>query len=163
MTSPPTSDPRFRPFRGASWALYLVVAIGYSSLVIYSVTKSVFEMSPGRPSSSTTKPIGECVGRARASFETLETERRRLGVDHAVDADQRWLVFRTGWMRDVRQLEAECDLDDSSRVELKRTFDLLERVMDLATVQATQVSGQLGPALDEVRASLTALEASPGR
>ncbi len=163
MASPtPTSDPRFRPFRGASWALYLLVAVGYSFLVIYSVTKSVFEMSPGRPSSSIAKPLPECVGRARASLDALETERRKLGADHAVDADQRWLVFRTGWMREVRQLEAECDLDEPSRTELKRTFELLERVMDLATVQATQVAGQLGPALDELHDSL-ASQGSAGR
>lgn len=156
--APPNPNARYRPFRAAAWGLYLVVAVGYSSLVIYSVTKSVFEMSPARPTTVASKNLTACVTGLRGSFDALEQERRRLGAEHAVDADQRWLGFRNGWMREVRQLEAECDLDEPSRAELKTTFEMLERVMDLATVQATQVAGQLGPSLDETRAHLEALE-----
>ncbi|MBL8920746.1 MAG: hypothetical protein JNJ54_17920 [Myxococcaceae bacterium] len=160
MTAP-APDPRLRPFRGAAWALYLVVSVGFSSLVIFSVTKSVFEMSPGRPEAVPVQTPAVCASRLTALFEELEAERRNLSsIGKAAEADQRWMTFRNGWMVRMRALEAECALDEPLRSELKIAFTRLHQVMDLATVQATQVAGQLGPALDAFRAALAALPAS---
>lgn len=162
MSAPVTKpDARFRPFRAASWALYLTVAVGYSSLVIYSVTKSVFEMSPDRPVVASTKTVAECVTGLRSAFDELEAERHQLGAAHALDADQSWLGFRNRWMKGFRQLESECALDDDGRAGLKDTFAKLERVMDLSTVQATQVASQLGPSLEAFRAGLGELQRQP--
>lgn len=162
MSAPATKpDARFRPFRAASWAFYLFVAVGYSALVIYSVTKSVFEMSPDRPVVAADKPVAACVAGLRAAFDDLETRRHLLGASRAVDADQDWLTFRNGWMKGFRQLEAECTLDEAGREALKASFAKLERVMDLSTVQATQVASQLGPSLETFRAGLAELEKQP--
>jgi hypothetical protein len=162
MSAPTTKpDARFRPFRAASWAFYLFVAVGYSGLVIYSVTKSVFEMSPDRPVVAANKPGAACVAGLRTSFDDLETRRQKLGATRAVDADQQWLTFRNGWMKGFRQLEAECTLDEPDRAALKESFARLERVMDLSTVQATQVASQLGPSLEAFRAGLAELERQP--
>jgi hypothetical protein len=153
----PANDPRLRPFRALSWALYLVMSVGFSSLVIFSVSKSVFEMSPGRPPVATTRSVPECVSGLSAAFADLERERAALGQKRAVGADQAWMVFRNGWVRRMRELEATCDVEAKDREALKNAFSGLHEVMDVATVNATQVSGQMGPALDAFRAQLEAL------
>ncbi|MCA2977802.1 MAG: hypothetical protein INH41_02840 [Myxococcaceae bacterium] len=154
----PSNDPRLRPFRAMSWALYLVVSVGFSGLVIFSVSKSVFEMSPGRPEAAEKRSVPECVAGLTAAFEELERERAALGRLKAVGADQGWMVFRNGWVRRARQLEATCDVEAPDREALRRAFAALHEVMDVATVNATQVSGQMGPALDSFRAQLGALD-----
>lgn len=132
--------------------------MGFSSLVIFSVTKSVFEMSPDRPKVAAVQPPAVCTNRLSALFDELEAARRDLSASgKAAEADQRWMTFRNGWMVRMRALEAECALDDPLRGDLKVAFARLNQVMDLATVQATQVAGQLGPALDAFRAALAAL------
>ncbi len=155
-TTPPTQA-QLRPYRGAAWALYLVVAVGFSSLVIYSVTKSVFQMSPDRPAPATAKSVEVCAAGLTALYDTLEGERQKLTAPRASEADRRWLTFRTGWMVRLRELEAECALEESERSELKVAFTGLNKVMDLSTVEATQLAGQLGPALDTFRQQLGAL------
>jgi hypothetical protein len=133
-----------------------VIAVGYSSLVIYSVTRSVFDMSPDRPTNTSVQSVDACVKGLSGLFDELEAERRQLtATGTAADADQRWMTFRNGWVVRMRGLEAQCDLEQ--RAELKIAFDQLNQVMDQATVQATQVAGQLGPALDAFRATLSTL------
>lgn len=154
------NDPRLRPFRGLAWALYLVMSVGFSSLVIFSVSKSVYEMSPGRPAAASTRSVAECASALSASFDELERERAALGRDRAVGADQAWMVFRNGWVRRMRELEATCDIEASDRQALKRAFGALHEVMDVATVNATQLSGQMGPALDAFRTQLKGLQGS---
>lgn len=160
MADTPTTDAaRFRPFRGAAWGLYLVVAVGYSCLVIYSVTKSVFEMSPEKPAQSSVQSVAACVTGLSGLFDELEGERKQLTVTgKAADADQRWMTFRNTWLVRMRSLEAQCAVDDSDRVELKRAFAELNQVMDQSTVQATQLAGQLGPALDTFKTTLGSLK-----
>jgi hypothetical protein len=158
VAEPTASDPKLRPFRGLAWALYLVMSVGFSSLVIYSVTKSVYEMSPGRPVAAATRSVPECVAALSASFDELERERAALGRQQAVGADQTWMVFRNGWMRRMRELEATCDVEAKEREALRKAFSGLHEVMDVATVNATQVSGQMGPALDAFRAQLQTLK-----
>ncbi|MDP3232638.1 MAG: hypothetical protein Q8N26_07665 [Myxococcales bacterium] len=157
MATPPPTQAQLRPFRGAAWALYLVVAVGFSGLVIYSVTKSVFQMSPNRPAPATAKSVEVCVAGLTSLFDSLEAERQKLTAPRASEADRRWLTFRTGWMVRLRELEAECALEESERSELRVAFAGLHKVMDLSTVEATQVAGQLGPALDSFRQQLSAL------
>lgn len=157
MATPPPTQAQLRPYRGAAWALYLVVAVGFSSLVIYSVTKSVFQMSPDRPAPAAAKSVEVCAAGLTSLFDILEAERQKLTAPKASDADRRWLTFRTGWMVRLRELEAECALDESGRSELKVAFAGLNQVMDLSTVEATQLAGQLGPALDAFRQQLGAL------
>lgn len=152
MTAPAPADPRFRPFRGLAWALYLVVAVGYSCLVIFSVTKSVLAMSPGRPEGGATLPVEACAGRLAELFSEVERERQALERVDSATADARWLTFRNEWMVRARQLESICAVEEPSRAGLKATFAALHAVMDHATVSATQLSGQLGPALDAFRA-----------
>ena len=161
MSTPPPSQAQLRPYRGAAWALYLIVAVGFSSLVIYSVTKSVFQMSPDRPAPAAAKSVEACTGGLVSLFQTLEAERLKLSAPLASDADRRWLTFRTGWMVSLRELEAGCALDDGERSELKAAFAGLNQVMDLTTVEATQLAGQLGPALDSFRQKLAALPGAP--
>lgn len=161
MAAPDPSHAKLRPFRGLSWALYLVMAVGFSSLVIYSVTRSVFEMSPKRPPPISVRSVPSCTAAMGTLFDELEAERRQLSVARASEADRRWLGFRTGWMVRLRELEAECALEDGERRELKNAFAMLNRVMDLTTVEATQLAGQLGPALDAFRARLSALNGAP--
>ncbi|MBE2247977.1 MAG: hypothetical protein IAE78_00425 [Myxococcus sp.] len=151
------SNARYRPFRGAAWALYLFVSVGFSSLVIYSVTRSVFQMSPTRPPPATARGVESCASELSGLFDTLANERQALSGPRAAEADVRWLAFRTGWLVRLRELEAECALDDDDRKPLKAAFAQLHHVMNLATVEATQLSGQLGPALDAFRQKLGAL------
>jgi uncharacterized protein YcbX len=157
MSSLPPSHAQLRPFRGVAWAIYLFATVGFSSLVIYSVTTSVFQMSPDRPAPVTAKSIETCTSDLSALYKTLEAQRQQLSAPPASDADRRWLSFRIGWMVRLRELEAECALDESARAELKAAFTGLTHVMDLATIEATQLAGQLGPALDSFRSKLAGL------
>lgn len=158
MAAPPATDPRLRPFRGAMWILYLIVSVGFSSLVIFSVTKSVFEMSPDRPVAGSVRTAAECTAGLSALFDELEVERRQLSaVGKVSEADHRWMSFRNAWIVRMRALEAECDLDSPGRADLKVAFARLNQVMDQSTVQATQLAGQLGPALDAFRKALAEL------
>ena len=42
-------DPQFRPYRAVSLGVYLVFTIGFSCLIIFSVYRSVLQMTPDRP------------------------------------------------------------------------------------------------------------------
>lgn len=158
MSAPPPKDPRFRPFRAVSWAVYLVVAVGFSSLIIYSVFRSVLNMTPSRPPSG--GPLlaeAECVTRARALFDELERERRALTeVAPTRQADQRFLKFRVDWHTRQQQLESQCAAGERPR--LKRAFATLDRLLDLYTTATVQFSGAVGPAVDELRRQLDGAE-----
>lgn len=156
MATGTPSDARFRPFRGAAWALYLIMAVGYSSLVIYSVTKSVMAMSPRAETNGTKLDAKACVSGVRELFGELSRTRHGLSADSVRDADKRWLAFRNEWVVRFNTLEDQCR--DVNEPALKRAFVELDRVMDHATVDATRLSGQLGPALDALSATLTELE-----
>ncbi len=157
MAAPP-SDQQLRPYRAVSWLAYLVMAVGFSSLVIFSVTKSVFSMTPARPGQVEALTEAQCADRLRALFVELDTERKAMGDTTARGADQRWLTFRNGWVGRSATLEAQCQLSDPARQPLKRAFALLNEVMDLSTIQSAQFEAQMGPSLDELRAQLEALQ-----
>jgi hypothetical protein len=145
---------RLRPFRGLAWGLYLFFAVGFSSLIIFSVFKSVLSMTPGAPEFPAS-PLTEvqCLDETRALFSELEA--RRKGLADASDvsrADQDFLTFRVAWLGRKRALEARCALDEREKVA--DALKALERVMDLYTTSSVQFAGGVGPATDELKALL---------
>lgn len=155
MSAPDPKDPRYRPFRTAAWALYLVVAVGFSALVVYSVFRSVVAMTPDHPTpSGQALPVAECTAQARALLERLDGQRRDFSKEEATKADQRFLVFRDGWLQDKRALESKCALGDPGREKLSRAFDELERLLDLYTTSSVQYAGGVGPTVETLRKKL---------
>lgn len=155
MNAPDPRDPRFRPFRTAAWAVYLVVAVGFSSLIVYSVFKSVVSMTPDRPAAAgQALPVAACVTSLRGLADELDAQRNAFSKADARQADQRFLEFRVGWLTRKRALEAQCAIGDPSREKLSDAFDELERLMDLTTTSSVQFSGAIGPVLESFRERL---------
>ena len=152
-----TSDPQrqFRPYRTAAWAGYLVVAVGFSLLIIVSVYRSVLAMSPPRVASEAGPVLseGECWGSVRQQFQELESGRKRLGeAPQVAHADQRFLEMRVNWLKRLRDLEAQCAV--SQRPQLKEALVDLEHLLDLYTTASVQFSGAVGPAVDDFKSRL---------
>lgn len=147
-------DPRFRPYRGLAWAGYLVFAVGFSSLIIFSVFKSVLSMTPDAPAfAGSSLDEAQCMGEARNLFTELESRRKGLGDSkEIVKSDQAFLDFRLDWLTRKRAIEARCGL--GSRPRVKATYDSLDRVMDLYTTASVQFAGAVGPATDELKTLL---------
>jgi hypothetical protein len=161
-----TQDPRYRPFRIGAYAFYLAVVSAFSLLVIRSVVTSVLAMSPSaRPEAEVTLSTRECLQRAEALFQELEQERAKLttGTFPASRTDDQWVRFRVEWMERYRDAESRCGLQSRApdRVRLRKVFDRLSRVMDLFTTAAVQYAGEIGGAVDEVRASLEEARRDP--
>ncbi|MHB8876075.1 MAG: hypothetical protein ACYC8T_20485 [Myxococcaceae bacterium] len=151
-----TKDPRFRPFRVTAYLTYIVVVVVFSSLIIFSVVRSVLAMTPPRlPESSTTLTVAECLERAEGLWRELEGRRKSLG-DHSAarQADSAWPGFRRQWLERHRQAEAVCALESKQRVALKEVFTRLERAMDLHTTHAVQYAGEIGPTVDAMRQAM---------
>lgn len=149
-------DPRFRPYRGLAWAVYLTVAVGFSSLIIYSVFKSVLTMTPDAPT-SVGSPLDEaqCLARAKTLFDELEVHRKSLAdAPDTSRADQAFLDFRLDWLKRKRDTEARCGLD--ARPRAQKAFASLERVLDLYTTASVQFAGGVGPAIDEFKSVVDA-------
>jgi hypothetical protein len=148
-------DPRFRPFRGAAWGVYLVVTCTFSLLIIVSVFKSVFAMSPGRPAGGPdVLTVAQCVGGARALFEQLEQERATHSDGPATTADGRFMDFRVDWLTRERKLESQCALEAPERAQLKRALGTLEHVLDLYTTSSVQFATVVAPSVEQLRAEL---------
>ena len=155
MSAPDPKDPRFRPFRTAAWALYLVVAVGFSSLVIYSVFRSVVAMTPDRPApAGQALPVADCTAQARALLDRLDAQSRDFSQPAATKADQRFLAFRDTWLRDKRALEARCGMGDPGREKLTAALDELEKLLDLYTTTSVQYAGAVGPTVESLRQRL---------
>lgn len=148
-TADDPKDPRFRPYRAVSLGIYLVVTIGFSCLIIFSVYRSVLNMTPDRP------PVGElrtedaCLGDARALFAELELQRQQAVGQSVRSSDQRFLKFRVDWLRRKRVSEASCGLENRDRV--RNAFSLLERALDLYSTASVQFAGTAGPTVDELK------------
>ena len=153
MAEADPKDPRFTPFRRAALGVYLVFAVTFSVLIIYSVFKSVLEMSPERPTfSGAALPEDECLRQARTLFAELEQERSRFVQVPAADAEKRFVAFRQPWLERARRVEAQCSV--ASRPTLESVFAQLEHVMDLYATSAAQFGGSIGPAIDALDKSL---------
>ncbi len=153
MNAKATSDRRFVRFRALSWAVYLVVAVGFSCLVIYSVFSSVFAMTPERPETHVGLRLEPraCL----AEFRRLAEELNRSRIDVVREgnprtADQRFLVFRTEWLQKKREIEARCAIEESDRSQLEETSAALEHLLDLYTTGTIQFSSAIGPTVDKV-------------
>jgi hypothetical protein len=155
MSDAPANDPRFRAFRGALWAVYLVVSVGFSLLIIFSVFKSVLSMTPERPPEGPdVLTVGQCVAGTRAMFEELDSARRAHSEGEATSADRRFLDFRNDWLSRKRRLEAECALGRPERHELRELLASLDRVLDLYTTGSVQFASAVGPSVERFRAQL---------
>lgn len=152
--TPDPKDPRFRPFRAFAWATYLVVATVFSLLVTVSVVRSVWRMTPPELPPAPEWSAGDCVRTAKALFDELESQRRRLTDGATVRrADADWLEFRSEWLGRYRQSEAHCH-----EPKARAAFVRLEEVLDLYTTGAVQLAGEMGPTLDAFRAALDAAQ-----
>ncbi|MEW5740472.1 MAG: hypothetical protein AB1938_16210 [Myxococcota bacterium] len=155
MSTADPKDPRFRPYRTVAWALYLLLAVGFSSLVVFSVFKSVFAMTPDRPEpSGQALPVVQCTAGARALIDRLEVQRRGFSDNEPTKADQRFLEFRVGWLKDKRALEAQCGLSEPGREKLSAAFGKLERLVDLYTTASVQYAGAVAPTLEALKRDL---------
>lgn len=153
-------DPRLRPFRVGTLAIYLVFSVGFSALVIYSVFKSVLEMTPGATRSGPEVYTREqCVRGARAMLEELEAQRKTYATAPAERADHRFLEFRIDWLARKRRLESGCGLAQADRGELRAAFGSLDRLLDLYTTASVQFAGSIGADLDRLQQRLERLEA----
>lgn len=154
MSAADPKDPRFRPWRGAAWVVYLVFSVGFSSLIIYSVFKSVLAMTPESPPAvGASKSEEDCLAEARGLFVELEGQRKGLAEAPVVtSADQAFLHFRVDWLQRKRNLEAQCGLD--RREKARAAFASLDRAMDLYTTASVQFTGGVGPTVDELKKRL---------
>ncbi len=154
----PPKDPRFRPFRFAAYALYLVVVSVFSVGIIVSVFKSVIAMSPARVADATSVLTPrECVEGLDKLWARLEDERRDFTrTQPAKGVDEEFTRFRVDWMRDFRELEGQCAVEARARRPLRTAFKRLEQVADGYTIHATQYAGEVGPLVDRFIRSLDA-------
>jgi hypothetical protein len=155
-------DPRFRPFRAVAWAFYLVVAVGFSSLIIFSVFKSVFQMTPDRQRPSPdVLTVTQCVNGAKAMFAELEQERANHAEPSSTAADRRFLEFRIDWLSRKRRLESECAIDAPDRTALKAALATLDHVLDLYTTASVQFASGVAPSVERLRAELDRAAPTP--
>lgn len=158
-------DPRFRPFRLAAYGVYLVLVFGFCGLLIYSVIKSVRELSPSAlPPSENVLGIRECVERAESLFAQLESEREGyLRGGDAREVGSRWSAFRVKWLTEFREVESRCaPASTRSRAQLRPIFVHLENLQDLYATEATQFGSALGPEVEKLRSSLKEARKDPG-
>jgi hypothetical protein len=166
--SPPVGakDPRFRNYRIAAYAVYLLIVCTFCLAVIVSVARSVRAMTPARRASSeTTLTVRECLQRAEALWTELEMHRKDLANprrNKTQEVDGEWSQFRVDWVDRFRILEAECAVESRARESLAKAFHQLDRVMDLYTTHAVQYAGEVGPAVDGLHEALNEAKRDPG-
>jgi len=158
--APKARNARYRPFRAVALGAYLLVVLTFSMLVIFSVVRSVLEMTPRKPLNVTERLDAKaCAVRAQELYEQLETRRQDLSsVQPAAEASLRWTSFRVEWVNGLRQAEASC-AEDALRRDV---FSRLETLENLYTTSAVQYSGEMGPAVDSFRRALSRLRADGG-
>lgn len=146
---PPAKDPRFRPFRGATYAVYLLAVTVFCVLVLISVLRSIDAMSPEKlPETSPPLTVAECVDGAGALYAELENARREMGGGAAAtEAALRWGDFRVAWLTRMRKLEASCATSSQSRPGLAPVFVQLKKLVEVHSTHAVQYSGEVGPAV----------------
>lgn len=155
MAAQNPKEPRFARYRLAMLALYLVMTIGFSVLIIWSVFRSVLAMSPATPVAGPTLSVAECSSKARGLFDELDARRRAVSSEPDVThADLRWNAFRLDWLGRSHQLESQCDLEEPSRAKLQAAFKQLDHSMELMTVNVGQFAGEVGPSLEAIRVAL---------
>lgn len=147
----------------AVWAIYFMAVGVFSSLVIYSVVKSVLTMTPKpRVDADRTLSVHECLGLADALFTELEGHRRALSDVKPVKLSaQDWVSFRQGWVQRLRDAQSTCAVESRSRTDLRELFERLDRLMDLYTTHAVQYAGEVGPFVDGFREAMDKARKDP--
>lgn len=141
-------DPRYRPFRIALWAVYLVVVAVSVGLAVRSIVKHLRE--PHRPAAAGALPtraaMRVCVNELEALHREQNTRAWRLADEISEgEAVERWQVWARGWEQRVEDLADRCRLDASDpdpqgfggRAELARARDA---VLALHRAYAAQVN-----------------------
>jgi hypothetical protein len=156
-------DPRFLRYRAAMYGLFIVVSAFFSVLIIVSVVRSVWAMSPpALAPAERTLTFRECLDAADHLWRDLDARRQQLTQQSPLrSADAAWYVFRLEWLDRYRSSEAECALESHDRAELKRLYGQLAYLMDLYTTSTVQYDGQVGPTVDAFRAALAEARKSP--
>src|SRR5690606_38604681 len=147
--TPPAKDPRFRPFRGAMYAVYFIAVTIFCALVLISVLRSIDAMSPEKlPEQSPPLTVRECVDGAEALYQELDQARRDMGGgEAATKAALRWGDFRVSWLERMRVLESQCATGSRGRPGLAPVFSQLKKVVEVHSTHAVQYSGEVGPAV----------------
>jgi hypothetical protein len=160
MAAADPQDPRFRPYRMAMWALYLVVAVGFSTLIIISVFSSVLKMSPSFPAAKgDAAPVSECLQGTKSLFAELEAGRQGLiRKEPVTTADLAWVQFRQDWVTRAHQLKARCAVDQPGREKLADVFKHLDEALNLYTTATVQFAGGVGPTVDALHEAMRAAE-----
>lgn len=171
--SPPVPrDPRYRPFRIALWAIYLLVVGVSSGLAIRSIVKNL--RGPSQTVAAGTLPTRAALRVCVVELEALHKEQNdrawRVGTEAGEgDAVHRWQVWSREWEQRVRDLAERCRLDAGDpdpqgfggREELARARDAVLAVHRGYTAQVNRFAQQevglaraATAALQEARAAL---------
>ena len=161
--SAPAKDPRYRRFRAAAYGLYIALVSAFSLMIIVSVTRSIAAMTPPRlPAAEPTLTVRECLDGAQTLWRELEREREALvNLSPARNVDQEWMLFRTQWLRQMRERESHCALGARDRASVKAVYSRLEQVLDLYTIHAVQYAGEVGGAVDNLHEAFEVARSSP--
>lgn len=148
-----------RVFRVITIGAHLLFSTAFSGLIIYSVFKSVLEMTPGRvPPGPEVYSLSQCVQGGEALLDELDRQRRAFGEGVAAQADRRFMDFRADWLTRKGRLEAGCGLERVERGALRDFMRALDGLVDLYTTESVQFAGSLGIEVDRARALLRRLE-----
>src|SRR5688572_18768459 len=144
--SPDPNSSQLRPFRALALGTYMFLIAVFVTLVVVSVVKSVWAMSPSRPpAQAQVLTVTECISLAEKLWSQLEEGRRALtNQPSARGVDVEWSSFRVQWMQKLRRAEADCALDAKGRAPLRTAFRQLEKVQDLYTTHAVQFAREIG-------------------
>jgi hypothetical protein len=159
----PRKDPRYRPFRAAAYGIYITVVVVFCLLVLRSVARSVAAMTPEqKPPAEHILSFQECLEGAESLWSRIEAERERLvRTAPARNVDREWMEFRTAWLEQLREFEAQCALQSRDRAALKTVFRRLDDIQDLYTIHAVQYAMEVGGAVDALRGALSAARKHP--
>ena len=157
MAAPDAKNARYRPYRAAAYAFYLVVAVTFSLAITINVVRSTLAMTPDRPPPSTELMTGsECVASAKTLWVELDAQRKSMSEAAKVrTVDASWTAFRIDWLTRVHDIESRCTRGDE-RVTQKKIFRELDSLMDLYTTHAVQFAGEVGPTIDALNSDLKA-------
>ncbi len=159
-------DPRYRPFRIALWAVYLLVVGVSSGLAIRSIVKNL--RGPARAAATGALPtraaLRVCVVELEALNRELNERAWRMGIDEGEgDAVHRWQVWSSEWEQRLRDLAERCHLDVDhagpepygGREELARARDAVLSAHHGYSAQVNRVAQQQAEA---VRSAAEALQ-----
>jgi hypothetical protein len=137
----PPRNASFRPYRAASWALYLVWAVGFSSLIVYSVSKGAFGHQPAAEDLN----VSDCRATAKQLFDSLEAE--RVAQVAAERREAHFVEFRRSWEIRHRAASSQC----RSHAPL---FEALNEVMVAYGVDVGRYSQASAGAVDRFLSTL---------